>query len=656
MQLVIDKISISNFKGTKSLEIQFGMNTAIYARNGVGKTTIADAFYWVLFNKDSNGNAPGSDAFREKPLDASGNEVHDLETMVELSCRLDDAPFVLKRMQRENWVKKRGQSERTYQGNVSTYWINGVETGANDFRKRVAAIADEDTFPMIATMSAFNSADWKKRRAILLSLSGADVDAIMWQNPEYADLHAECEQRGVKVEDIRKVLQDQLRGLRRDADMIPVRIDEASRSIPDISEDEIRNAEYMVKERRETIEKVDQLIAAEKAGISGGDATQAKIISVNQQLLYMQDDSRRLRTMERDKLTREIKMREDTAIQYAARLDAVRADLERRTKERDAAAAERDQLRNEYSVAYGQQFDVTAISDECPTCGQPLPREQVEVAIAKAKLAFAEEKKAALERIKKRGQDAAFRSEQASLAINNLVDGLQQAEEASADNGKILAALRDALSELDKKPLDCLNDPHYMALQKEAESLAASGQQSNGDRIDNLQVERQQAVEVLRKYEGVLSRRDQGIEAQKRVELLKVEHREVGDKIAAVEKMMILAEQFITARCALLEESINDLFPTIRWKLFNTQINGGITDTCICMIPCRTAPVPYATANTASKLYADIEVINVLSKQYGIQLPCFFDNRERVNFVPRTEGQIITLSVSDDEDMRVEIN
>ncbi|MBQ9211130.1 MAG: AAA family ATPase [Clostridia bacterium] len=656
MQLVIDKIKIENFKGTKALEIQFGMNTAIYAQNGVGKTTVADAFYWVLFNKDSAGHAPGSDDFHEKPLDASGNEVHDLETMVELSCRLDDAPFVLKRMQRENWVKKRGQSERTYQGNVSTYWINGVETGANDFHKRISAIADEDTFPMIATMSAFNAADWKKRRAILLSLSGADVDAIMWQKPEYADLHTECEQRGIKVEDIRKVLQDQLRGLRRDADMIPVRIDEASRSIPVVTDEEIRNAEFMVKERTETIEKIDQLIAAEKAGISGGDATQARIIAVNQQMLYMQDDARRLRTMEREKITREIKMREDTAMQYAARLDTIKADLDRRTKERDAAEAEREQLRNEYSVAYSETWDATTISDECPTCGQTLPREQLEVIIAKAKLTFAEEKKAKLERIKKRGQDAAFRVNDACRAIQNLVDGQQQTEEDSTENGKILSGLRDALADLDKQPLPCYDDPHYIELQKEAESLAAGGQQTSGDRIDNLQVERQQAKEVLDKYQAVLLRRDQAEALQRRIEELEAAHREVGDKIAAVEKMIMLAERFITDRCGLLEESINDLFPTLRWKLFNTQINGGITDTCVCLIPCGNSAVTYASSNTASKLHADIEVINVLSRQYGIQLPCFFDNRERVNFVPRTEGQIITLSVSDDEDMRVEIN
>ena len=87
MQLFIERMLIRNFKGTKEKEIKFGQKTAVYAQNGLGKTTIADAFYWVLFNKDSAGNAPGSDNFREKPLDSNGEEIHNLETEVTLFCR-----------------------------------------------------------------------------------------------------------------------------------------------------------------------------------------------------------------------------------------------------------------------------------------------------------------------------------------------------------------------------------------------------------------------------------------------------------------------------------------------------------------------------------------------------------------------------------------
>ena len=69
MRMSLEKMVIENFKGTRKLTIDFAEETHIFGMNGTGKTTIPDAFSWVLFNKDSKGNAPGSDNFREKPLD-----------------------------------------------------------------------------------------------------------------------------------------------------------------------------------------------------------------------------------------------------------------------------------------------------------------------------------------------------------------------------------------------------------------------------------------------------------------------------------------------------------------------------------------------------------------------------------------------------------
>ena len=89
MRLSLEKINITNFKGIRSLSIDFAdTETHIFGMNGSGKTSIPDAFCWVLYNKDSHGNAPGSDNFREKPLDETGHEVHNLETVVELICLL----------------------------------------------------------------------------------------------------------------------------------------------------------------------------------------------------------------------------------------------------------------------------------------------------------------------------------------------------------------------------------------------------------------------------------------------------------------------------------------------------------------------------------------------------------------------------------------
>jgi hypothetical protein len=106
-------------------------------------------------------------------------------------------------------------------------------------------------------------------------------------------------------------------------------------------------------------------------------------------------------------------------------------------------------------------------------------------------------------------------------------------------------------------------------------------------------------------------------------------------------------------RCSALEDSINARFPTVRWKLFETQINGGIADVCQCYIPCESGLVSYGSANTAAQINADIEIVNVLSQHYGISLPLFADNSERVNRLADTTAQLVTLSVSTDSELKV---
>jgi hypothetical protein len=65
------------------------------------------------------------------------------------------------------------------------------------------------------------------------------------------------------------------------------------------------------------------------------------------------------------------------------------------------------------------------------------------------------------------------------------------------------------------------------------------------------------------------------------------------------------------------------------------------------------AIVNYETANTASQIKADIEIIKYLSDKTGVKLPLMVDNKERVNRLPDIDTQLITLSVSADKDLRI---
>lgn len=106
-------------------------------------------------------------------------------------------------------------------------------------------------------------------------------------------------------------------------------------------------------------------------------------------------------------------------------------------------------------------------------------------------------------------------------------------------------------------------------------------------------------------------------------------------------------------RCSALEASINARFPSVRWKLFDIQINGGIVDVCTCMIPCDSGLVAYESANTAAQVHADCEIIDMLSRHYDVSIPLFIDNAERCNSLPEMDSQTIELYVSTDESLSV---
>ena len=94
---------------------------------------------------------------------------------------------------------------------------------------------------------------------------------------------------------------------------------------------------------------------------------------------------------------------------------------------------------------------------------------------------------------------------------------------------------------------------------------------------------------------------------------LKARQKELGALEAKTDGEIMMLERYIAERCKYLETSINGMFPTVRWKLFDTQVNGAIVDTCVCTV----WRVPYNDLNNAARINAGLEIINVLCGFYG---------------------------------------
>ena len=80
MKLIIESLKIRNFKGIREQDITFDpVETSICGENGTGKTTVVDAFNWLLFEKDSQGRTQ----FEIKTLKEDGQAINGLDHSVE---------------------------------------------------------------------------------------------------------------------------------------------------------------------------------------------------------------------------------------------------------------------------------------------------------------------------------------------------------------------------------------------------------------------------------------------------------------------------------------------------------------------------------------------------------------------------------------------
>ena len=647
MNLSLQNMTITNFKGVKALELVFnGQSAAILGRNGCGKSSIVDAFTWCLFGVNANGDSPGSDKFQEKPLDEHGSIVHNLVTYVQLDFLLDGKPFNVKREQSENWVKRRGSVEPVFQGNTTKFFINDVELKKTEFEERISAIISTDTFKQIGILGYFNGMDWKKRRQYLMSLAGNDVDNQLLQKAEHKAIADEITKRNISVDDLKKVLSDQKKSLTNELKSLPIRIDEARKSTVEMKPHEVDDAVYMINSTKADIEKLDQLIIETKAQGSGGKQSQitafeTELASIKRQMQDEQDADKKKLRFGLDQAISEAKAYESKISNLKDEADKLKVSLSSATQERDA-------LRKEFITVRAEKAE---ISDTCPTCGQPLPPDKVE----EAHNEWEKNRKKRLLDIQMNGKSCADKVtylEQKIIAINRDLERL--AIDLNEANGNV-SKLSDSFGKIPAEP-DFKSNPRIAELEKKIEELKSSDGDSNAYvKIEQLNNRRKEMLAIIDRANAILAKRDLMAENESRIAEYEKQMQDKGAVLSETELLLDQLDSFTQARCNALEDSINAKFKTVKWKLFNEQINGGITDCCEAMCESDGSLVPYRSANTARQIAADVEVSDVLMSHYDIKAPLFIDNKERINIVPKIDTQVITLAVTTDNELKVEL-
>ncbi|HEM1638393.1 TPA: AAA family ATPase, partial [Listeria monocytogenes] len=223
------KLQLENFKGIKELEIDFQDNTSIYGANASGKTTILDAFTWLLFDKDSTNKKD----FAIKTLDTEGNVIHKLNHVVTAVLNIDGEQIELSKKYMEKWTKSRGKLEQELTSHTTEYYIDEIKKKANEYKSFISELLDEELFKLITNPLYFNEQfDWKKRRAMLIKIAGDVTDAeVMSADDSLKDLRIFLGKHS--IEDKLIQINEQRKNLRKRLELIPELVNEASKAKQD---------------------------------------------------------------------------------------------------------------------------------------------------------------------------------------------------------------------------------------------------------------------------------------------------------------------------------------------------------------------------------------------------------------------------------------
>ena len=227
-------LTLDHFKGQDHLDLGFeGRNATIYGDNAAGKTTVYDALTWLLFGKDSRGQS----SFEIKPLGPDGQiKDHGAVTSVEARFRTADGVRALRKTFFEKWSTKRGQADKTFDGNTSEYYVDGVPSKKYEFEARVADLVDEEAFRLLTSVTYFCAGmSWQDRRKILFDVSGVATDSeILAHSPQFSPLATAMGR--LTLSDYKKKLAAERRGLNGARDSIPARLDECQKTIQALEE------------------------------------------------------------------------------------------------------------------------------------------------------------------------------------------------------------------------------------------------------------------------------------------------------------------------------------------------------------------------------------------------------------------------------------
>lgn len=655
------KMTLDNFKGIGHIELDFGgKNANIYGANGTGKTTVFDAFTWLLFGRSSEERAN----FSPKTITSEGY-THNIGHSVECDIEIDGEIVTFRRVYHEVYKKTRGRAESVLSGHTTDYWIDGVPKKEKEYQQYWQGIFPNEEVVKLLTMPYYfpEQHHWEKRRGLLLEICGSVSDmAIMESDTELSELPSILGKQ--PFDGFKKIVKAQKAEINRELELLPARIDEATKAIP--------NTEGLSEA------DIDKQLADVRRSIWEAEKERAVLLSGSDQSARIREQISELNTALAEAKGRYIEKQNEVSAASHAKINDVRNELakaendlevnklllaqkKRRVADIEAKRGEiltaHRRMQEEYSQQQAELFDESATV--CDKCGQALPTDRVN----ELREAFNERKSNRLIELTEQ-MNALVERGKSEASKEMLADAQRETAECEAlisDAESVIAELKGRLDEAKKELQNTALPPFEQTAEYKdiTAKIAAVKETERTSAPDTSAIDGE--IAGYRAAESELTAKKSAIETEKaqrsRIAELESEEKKLGAAYDEAEHALYLCEKFTRVKSALLNEKINEKFRSVRFRLFKQNItNDGIDDICDVLVPTESgAFIPFADANKAARLNAGVEIIGVLGEHYGIELPIFVDNAESVTHIIPINGQLIRLVVSEsDKELRLE--
>lgn len=652
-------LKLENFQGLKSEEFNFnGHSASIYGDNATGKTTVFNAITWLLFGKAST----GAKNFTPKTKGPDG-DLHYLDHAAEATFKLQDGRVItLRKVFHEVYKKKRGSATEEFDGHTIDFYIDGVPTKEKEYEATMLSLCGGSVEKMkMLTMPNYfpEEMSWDARRKILLEICGdvSDEDVIN-STSELKDLPKFLLKPGTTnqyydVDEYKKIAIAKKSEINKQLQEIPGRIDEAQRAIPDITGLDPKAIDQKIQE----LNKQKNELEMEKAQALSGDLTtmaiRKQISEANTRLAEARAAYAAKTSSLNEGTYAAINSLKRDQITVTNRIQDAKADLERTQRTIERLKSHRESLINDYMAIQRETWDES--KEICPTCHRTLPEKEIQ----KLREAFNLQKSRRLEQINLQGQRECSKEMIAELEqkANALREQIKKDEQLIEDYELQLKALQSQL----KTPAPFESTEEYANIMAEIARLREEENSKSGqmEAIAAKYTEKIQALnEQIREQEQLKTKIFIAESQKERIAELTAREKELSRQYEELERGIYLCEVFTKTKVSLLDDKINSKFKSVRFRLFQEQLNGGIKDDCEVMIPTEDGRmVPFTFANNAARINAGLEIIDTLSKHWNLAMPVFIDNAESVTRLLKMDTQVIRLVVSEpDKKLRLEVD